>query len=532
MAEATTAERENREPPRWLRGSAPAWLLTLTSVPLLFYGLGSYSLVHGDEGVYHGIAREMAASVDWLRLTLHGEPRVYDTLMNAPLQYWARAAVILAFGDNYWTMRALSALAALAAVLSTYRLAKGIGGARAGLLAGLFLLGNYQFVYLHGARIGALEPAVCWCLTAIAQRFLLAAQGRAGFAMHHAIVALLAQVKAPLVLVPLAAEIALFASVPALRPRLRNWLRWLPLVCAGFAWHAFQLIELRNTGGDALLSMLTKAAGTGAKNQLELGARVDFYARVLCYGAFPQVLLWPFALSSARRAGVHFDPRALGILAALPLGIAAFYLSIQTAYDWYVLPLQPFAAVWLALFCERELRAPTRASALALGIAVAGIALIAVHDANPFARHPSLGAGVIGWRSDVGTMLGAAIAGGLAISAARAIGARTSVRARRALPRALVSLVLAASLLRVITPLRQVDTVSELESLAASLRAARARGETPAFPIAIREPGYSRANFYFGADYQIELARRDVAGIYFWLVGPRGSRSARSERSE
>jgi 4-amino-4-deoxy-L-arabinose transferase-like glycosyltransferase len=521
MTPTARAASEPADLPRWLRGRAPLAILTLTSLPFLFYGLGSYSLVHGDEGVYHGIAREMATSGDWTQLSLFGKPRIYDRFMNAPLQYWARAALILAFGDNYWTMRALSAACALGTLLATYQLAKAIAGARAGLIAGLLLLGSYQFLYMHGARIGALEPAVCWCLSAIARRFLLAAQGRAGFAAHHAIAALLAQVKAPLVIVPFSAELALFACLPALRAQLGAWLRWLPLAAAGFAWHLFQLVELRGAGTDALARMFEKAGGTRTRAHSGFGARALLYARTLCYGSLPQILIAPFALSLAKRSAHAFDPRALAVIAAYPLALVAFFLSIDAAFDWYLLPLQPFAAVWLALFCERELRAPSRASAIAIGVTALASACISIREGNPFAERPWLAADALAWRFGDGASaaLGAAVAIGLCAAIAARAWLRLSERTRARLPRALAALLIAGALLRSALPLRFVETRSELETLAAQLRATRAHGDEFAFPIPIREEGLSRARFYFGADYQIQIAEPNADGVHYWLVG-------------
>ena len=93
----------------------PFLVLTLLGLPLLFYGLGDYSVVNGDEAFYHSVSRNMVKSGDWTRLEFTGEHRIYDTFMNAPVQYWVRAAVISVFGDSYWTMRGPTAFFALAA---------------------------------------------------------------------------------------------------------------------------------------------------------------------------------------------------------------------------------------------------------------------------------------------------------------------------------------------------------------------------------------------------------------------------------
>ena len=72
---------------RSFAGSEPALLLVGLVTPLLFYGLGRYSVVNGDEAIYHAVAVHMLESGDWLQLVFRGAVREYDTFMNAPLQY-------------------------------------------------------------------------------------------------------------------------------------------------------------------------------------------------------------------------------------------------------------------------------------------------------------------------------------------------------------------------------------------------------------------------------------------------------------
>ncbi len=40
----------------------PAIVLAALAIPVIVVGLGSYSVVNGDEALYHGIAEEMVAS--------------------------------------------------------------------------------------------------------------------------------------------------------------------------------------------------------------------------------------------------------------------------------------------------------------------------------------------------------------------------------------------------------------------------------------------------------------------------------------
>ena len=197
-------------------------VLTLLSVPVIFYGLGDYGLVNGDEGVYHSISRNMLESGNWWRLEFTGEHRVYDTFMNSPLQYWLRGNVIRVLGDNYWSMRISSAVFAWLSVLALFTLVWWMATPRAAFLAALAQLTTFQFIYQHGARTGELEPFVCFLLIAAALTFLRGIFEGRSFALHVLCIGLLANFKMPLVILPLLADLAFFAVASEHRPHLRR----------------------------------------------------------------------------------------------------------------------------------------------------------------------------------------------------------------------------------------------------------------------------------------------------------------------
>src|SRR5262245_10153103 len=123
-------------------------LLAALCLPIFFWGLSRYGVVNSDEAFYQAVAERMVASGDWLRLDFRGEPRFYDSFLNAPLPHWLRAALIAAFGSNAWTMRVLSAACGAGAVLATAGLAARVAGARSAFAAGFVLLTTFQLVYL------------------------------------------------------------------------------------------------------------------------------------------------------------------------------------------------------------------------------------------------------------------------------------------------------------------------------------------------------------------------------------------------
>ncbi len=113
------------------------WLLALAAALIWFAGLDTRRLQHPDEGRYAEIAREMAASGDFVT------PRLNDLkyFEKPPLQYWAGALTFKAFGVSEWTARLPAALAGFLAVLVVGWTGARLAGPTTGAYAALALLG-------------------------------------------------------------------------------------------------------------------------------------------------------------------------------------------------------------------------------------------------------------------------------------------------------------------------------------------------------------------------------------------------------
>lgn len=105
---------------------------------LWFANLDTRRLLHPDEGRYAEIAREMAASGDWVT------PRLNDLkyFEKPPIQYWATAATYRLFGVHEWTARLWPALAGFAAVLAIGYAGFAVGGRALGAFAAVALAGT------------------------------------------------------------------------------------------------------------------------------------------------------------------------------------------------------------------------------------------------------------------------------------------------------------------------------------------------------------------------------------------------------
>lgn len=108
-----------------LFNSAPrAALLTLVLASLIYLPLlGSRPLLGSDEPRVAAIAAEMSRYGDWVEPTLNGRP----FLEIPPMHWWVSAAVYKTFGEGTGTAKLPSALAAVAAVLCAFWLARQAG---------------------------------------------------------------------------------------------------------------------------------------------------------------------------------------------------------------------------------------------------------------------------------------------------------------------------------------------------------------------------------------------------------------------
>jgi 4-amino-4-deoxy-L-arabinose transferase-like glycosyltransferase len=103
-------------------------------------------LANPDEGRYSEISREMVAGRDWVTPRLNG----LKYFEKPPLQYWAGAAALAAFGDFEFAARLYTLLAGLATILLAGYTAARVGSTAEGLATMAALVASPYFFALAG----------------------------------------------------------------------------------------------------------------------------------------------------------------------------------------------------------------------------------------------------------------------------------------------------------------------------------------------------------------------------------------------
>jgi 4-amino-4-deoxy-L-arabinose transferase-like glycosyltransferase len=147
--------------------TALAALLIIVAL-VWFAGIGARTLLHPDEGRYAEIAREMAASGDWLTPRLNG----LKYFEKPPLQYWLTAAAFDAFGVGNATARLVPVASTLVAAFFIGFVGSRLGDATLGIASAAALVGSAG--YIVGGHVLSLDGLLTAMLAIALGAFFLA----------------------------------------------------------------------------------------------------------------------------------------------------------------------------------------------------------------------------------------------------------------------------------------------------------------------------------------------------------------------
>lgn len=174
MSKLTHKPRNDGLKQRILGNNASWWVdslfIFLVLGSLFFILLGSRPLFVPDEGRYAEIAREMAASGDYVTPYLN-QIKYFEKPV---LFYWLGAAAIKVGGLNLWSIRSINALLGLLTCLLTYITGRKLYDRKTGFLAAIIL--GTSALYFVMAHMISLDLPVTAFLTATLCAFILANQ--------------------------------------------------------------------------------------------------------------------------------------------------------------------------------------------------------------------------------------------------------------------------------------------------------------------------------------------------------------------
>lgn len=331
----------------------PAWLLPLFTAAVLLLFLGSRGLNEPDEGRYSEIAREMAASGDWLVPHLNG----FGHFQKPPLLYWLTATSLRVFGLNEWGVRMPSALAAAGIVWLVFVTARMLFNRAVAVTAALVLLAGLEFFVL--ARMLTPDMTLSFWTTAAVACLVRAAHGERRRVWVWAF--FLAQgmgflTKGPLALVvPCAAALGWQLAARRRPGQVKlPWLRGLLLALViGLAWFAVVAAKfpalLDYFVGDELVKRFASKSHGRSKP-------FWFFVPVLLGGWLPWTCFLPALVLAAWRRWRSAEPLRpwQGMLLGWTV-IPFVVLSLSgSKLLTYVLPLFPPLALALAAWWHRD----------------------------------------------------------------------------------------------------------------------------------------------------------------------------------
>ncbi len=150
------------------------WLLLTLLMAAVWFGNIEYrKLVRPDEGRYAEIAREMAASGDWITPRLNG----IKYFEKPALQYWITAGAYRLFGEHNWTARLWSVLTGFLGIFFTAFAGRRLFGREAGLSSAAVL--GSSLLYTLIGHMNSLDMGITFFMGGALMSFLLAQQDTA-----------------------------------------------------------------------------------------------------------------------------------------------------------------------------------------------------------------------------------------------------------------------------------------------------------------------------------------------------------------
>ncbi len=330
-----------------------ALILFAVALPY-FINLGASSIWDASEAFYAETPREMLESGDYLAPHFNYAPRT----QKPPLVYWIVAASYKVFGVSEFALRLPGALAACGILLFCYGIGRSLFNPRAALFAAI-MAGTTARIFILARRL-PIDIFLILFLTGTLFFLVRALRGGGtrGWVLAYLFAALGFLTKGPVAVLIPAGACALW-MLRARRPKLSG-IRLLPgaAVFAAVTLPWYLLVFFRHGWAYIAPFFLSDNLGRFASQDFGPSRGILYYFGVAAADFFPWSILAPGALVFLWRRRARLHP-----LMSLDYGLPLFWCIVTFVFfslsknkqEYYIAPLYPVAAVWIAGVLENIL---------------------------------------------------------------------------------------------------------------------------------------------------------------------------------
>ncbi len=402
VAPMSLISRTDRQIPFVRRSFWPANLDQLLTSPLLlvllvlpfFVALDGSSIWDSNEAFYVETPREMMERGEWVVPYFNGEMR----LNKPPLSYWLVGIGYQVFGVSIWVERFLMAILACGSIAACYRIGVLLFNSSVGLLGAGILATTFRFLIL--SRRLFIDVLLLACLLAAIAFFAEWVYRRKPWAFHLfcLCIGLGVLTKGPVALLPLP-PLGLFLLARGELRRIREgpwFLGGLIALATAGSWFVLLAVSL---GWDPVIKFfLEENLSRFSSRPYGPSRGLGYYFVVFLTDFAPWSFLFPAAFFWWTRKwadGGWKWPSPRMVLLASWIGIYFVFFSLSlNKQEYYILPLYPAAAVWIAYYLT-SVRASSVTSFLAavptgLGAVVFVLIAITLEPGNIFLWIPSV----------------------------------------------------------------------------------------------------------------------------------------------